>query len=67
MDSNKETDYKWIIRAIASCHNEFHTDGCKALIELFYQKHNDGDMAQELHRENSRQQDYIKILSTKGI
>ena len=46
---DKKNIYDWIIRIIETCNNDFHFEAVDKLIELFYEKHLDGEMRTELN------------------
>ena len=46
--NEKLENYNWISKIIESCNNDFHFAAVDTLIELFWQKHIDGDLRTEL-------------------
>ena len=46
---DKKNIYDWIISIIETCNNDFHFEAVDKLIELFYEKHLDGEMRTELN------------------
>jgi hypothetical protein len=45
---DKKNIYDWVVRIIETCNNDFHFEAVDKLIELFYEKHLDGEMRTEL-------------------
>jgi hypothetical protein len=56
---DKQGIYEWISTIIQTCNNDFHFEAVDKLIELFYQKHLDGELRTELN--HLRQQKWNEI------
>lgn len=48
MHVEKLVNFEWISKIIESCNNDFHFNAVDILIELFWQKHLDGDLRTQL-------------------